>query len=312
MRYLQPSYFSDFFLPEDNYNLEQSAPLDLTWTWTTGEYCEAGLSMGDTAASHLILLGKEKRTFIETKDSTSGIPLKKLTKLQIDMIADARRTIDLLIQNREMPLRTSLVAALTYCMELEPIVERSSEMEYQSLDWGYTEQPFRQLQAAAQALGKWEHKHSDLMHILFEFEQRFSRDLMLQEHVAHARAYLEPLGGEGLRTAREKFDQFMDNQDYLFENLLVYYVHRYMMNHLEDVGFMPSIQLALLAYVVIRSITMTIWAETGVFTEELFVTLCCHYAKQMELTPEVVQEFSASMNKLEFFSPERLQRLLWQ
>lgn len=128
---------------------------------------------------------------------------------------DARRTMDIILQNRELPFRTDVVLALTYGAEFDPMIGTDARYAYEELDWGFTEQPYRQVQAVVQLQGGWENKLSDLKNMLLELRVLCRGDTVLAMHLAETFRLFETMSGEEYRTLRERFDGELKQREHL-------------------------------------------------------------------------------------------------
>lgn len=309
MKTIRPTYCDSFSCAGELCPAQCPAPLDMTWTRTIGEVCETGLALACPKAAELILLQKDQTTYVEatgTSENESHIGEQEAR------ILDARKTMDLLLQDRAMGFRPGLVLALTYSAALEPLIAAKNRYAYEELDWGFTEQPTRQFQALVQFVGNWELKRSDMCNILREFQQLCAGDGVLTCHLEETVKLFETLSGEAYRLMRDQFDQYMSAREYLFENLLCYYVHRYFTADAKAWTVAPGVKLMAVSAAVLRTLAARVWQETGNLTDEAFVAMCWHYARCVEESQENYRILREHFERMPLYSWERLQRLLWQ
>lgn len=311
MKHITPDYFKEFFCEGAQCPAPCAAPVDMTWTRTLGGVCETGVSMGCPVGAGRILLRPEKTRFLEETDGTPAASLQGLTKDQLALMLDARKTMDIILQNRELPFRTDVVLALTYGAEFDPMIDTGARYAYEELDWGFTEQPYRQVQAVVQLQGGWENKLSDLRNMLAELSRLCRQDEVLVSHLMGTLRLLERISGEEYRLLRDRFDKEMKSREYLFEQLLVYLVHRHFLAHGEEKTVVPCLRLLAVSFAVIRAMCIRLWQETGMLTDAVFTDLCWHYARCVEDTPEIRQGLYSAFETSDLYSRERLQRLLW-
>lgn len=311
MKHITPDYLKDFFCQGVQCPAPCAAPVDMTWTRTLGEICETGVSMGCPLGAERILLRPEKTRFLEERDDTAPMSLQGLTADQLALMLDARLTMDIILQNRELPFRTDVVLALSYGAEFDPMIGTDARYAYEELDWGYTEQPYRQVQAVVQLQGGWESKLSDLRNILVELSRLCGQDTVLRAHLLGTLRMLEQLGGQEYRVLRDRFDAKMQPREYLFEQLLVYLVHRHFLAHADAQTVIPCLKLMAVSFAVIRSMCLRLWQETGSLTDAVFTDLCWHYARCVEDTPEIRRGLREAFETSPLYTRDRLQRLLW-
>lgn len=312
MKYLYPSELEGFYCVGEQCTVPCPAPVDMTWTRTLGQYCESGLSLACPEAAKALLTHREKAAFRSKSDSQTPPPLDGLAQDQLDLMWDARKTMDIVLQNRELPFRDRVVLAVTYGAEFEPMITSSARYAYAEMDWGYTEQPMRQLQSAVYALGRWELKRSDLCNVLMDLRELCAHDAVLMNHLGETLRMFADLSGEEFRLLRDKFDAYMTDREYLFENLLVYYVHRYFLARAQAQTVLPGVRLMAVSFAVIRAMAARIWQETGALTDQAVLSLCSGYARCVEEDPKVRQAMAARLQESALYERERLQRLLWR
>ena len=312
MKYRKPDYTDQFYCTADSCPATCAAPLDMTWTKSLGTYCEGGLSLACPRAAQLILLHQDPTHYSTHTDDTPGQALDGETGSQLELLLDARKTVELLLQNRAMALRPRVVLALTYCAELEPLLPAKTRFSYEELDWGFTEQPVRQFQVLVNLAGHWELKRSDMCNLLWDLSQLCTQDTVLSAHLTETFHRFQTISGEEYRLLRSEFDQYLAPRDHLFENLMLYYIYRYFMNTQDLTTVAPGAKLMALSFSVVRTMASRIWQETGSLTDEAFLALCWHFARCFEENPEVSHGVYRRLRDNPLYRWERLQRLLWK
>lgn len=312
MQYIRPSCYDRFYCPGEGCAAPCPAPVDRTWTRTLGDLCEMGLDLGCPRAAALLLLGQDKLTFIPSRDDQPPAALSGLTREQLSLLLDARRTMDLLLQDREMALRPRVVLALTYAAELEPLLPAKRRYAYDELDWGFTEQPTRQFQVLAQLTGQWDAKRTDLLALLADMEDFCGGDRVLAVRLRETKTLFSDLSGGEYQRLRDRFDREMAPRDYLFENLLVCWVHRYFLDGAEELTVVPFLRRMGAGFALLRAMCFQVWRESGSLTDQMFIALCWHLSRQTGQDPETAAAFDRRLAEAPCCRAERLQRLLWQ
>lgn len=312
MKYKKPDYTDAFYCAPEDCPATCPAPLDMTWTKAVGSYCQCGLSLACPRAARDILLHQEPTRYLTLTDAAPGQPPEPEAQSRLELILDARKTVELLLGNRSMALRPRAVLALTYCAELEPLLPAKTRFAYEELDWGFTEQPVRQFQVLVNLAGHWELKRSDMCNLLWDLSQLCAGDSVLSTHLTETFRRFKTLSGEEYRLLRGQFDQYLAPRDYLFENLMGYYIHRYFMDPQNLLTVAPGAKLMALSFLVLRTMASRIWQEAGDLTDEALTALCWHFARCMEENPEVSRSLHQRLEENPLYSWERLQRLLWK
>ena len=312
MRYIRPDYMDRFYCSSENCPTPCAAPADMTWTRTLGSLCEAGLSMSCPLGARLILLHQAPVIYHEDRDSAPNAPLDGISPSQLELMLDARKTLDIILQNRSLPLRSDVMLSLIYGYEFQPMISSDSRYAYDEMDWGFTEQPYRQLSYALTSQGGWEMKRSNILQVLIRIFELSREDDLLQNHLRHTISLIEPLSGAGYKALRDEFDQYMAPRDYLFENLMVYYIHRYFLANAAQQTVLPGIQFAIVSFSVIRAMAARLYKSTGVVSDEAFLSLCRHYARCIEENSAARMTLKEQFVSDPLFSQDSLQRMLWQ
>ncbi len=312
MQYIKPDYLCHFYCTAESCSPICAAPADMSWTRTLGNTCETGISMSCPQAAELILLHEAPTVYQTDYDSAPADRLTGITADQLSLMLDARKTADIIIQNRALPLRSNVMLLLIYGYEFEPMITSGSRYAYDEMDWGFTEQPYRQLSYALTAQGNWEMKRSNMLQLLIQLHELTENDELLQDHLTRTISLIEPLSGEEYRALRDTFDQYMKPKEYLFENLMVYYTHRYFLSHAQEQTILPGIQFSMVSFAVIRAMSARLHWDTGVLSDHAFVALCRHYARSIEENPKIRGILNQRFSADPLYSQDNLQRMLWQ
>lgn len=312
MRYMKPDYLERFYCTAENCSAPCAAPADISWTRTLGDTCETGISLSCPQAANLILLHEAPTVYRTDRDQAPAAQLSGITASQLSLLLDARKTADIIIQNRALPLRSNIMLLLIYGYEFEPMITSGSRYAYDEMDWGFTEQPYRQLSYALTAQGNWEMKRSNMLHLLIQLHELTRDDQLLQDHLTRTISLIEPLSGEAYKALRDDFDQYMKPREYLFENLMVYYTHRYFLSHAQEQTVLPGIQFSMVSFAVIRAMSARLYRDTGVLSDHAFVALCRHYARSVEENFQVRSTLNQCFSSDPLYSQDNLQRMLWQ
>lgn len=310
MKYSKSSTYDKFYCDGDRCAAPCPAPVDMTWTRTLGDFCEIGLSMGCPRAASMMLLHQQQAQFLWDQDQVAGLPGPSQELLT--QMLDGRRTVELLLTDRTMDLRARLVLALSYGAGLEPLLKNPNAFAFQELDWGYTEQPVRQFQSLAQHRGAWELRRSDICNLLWRIQRQCSRDSVLSGQLEDTMALFRSLSGEQYRLLRDHMDQVLTPRDYIFENLLMYYVHRYFLGDAWDATIAPAMKQMAVCFVTIRSVCAQIWQTSGSLPNDTLVSLCWHYARCMEEDPAARAALKQALSAEPIYDWDRLLRLLWK
>ena len=88
-------------------------------------------------------------------------------------------------------------------------------------------------------------------------------DEFLRNQLEHAIDMIEPIGGDAYRTLRDAFDAYMQPREYLFENLMVYDIHRHFLAHSQDATVLTGVKFSVVSFAVIRCMAARLYRDTG-------------------------------------------------
>lgn len=308
MQYITPDYLQSFTCDKETCTAICASPADIGWAETLGNVCQLGLSLACPRSARRMLLRKEPLRFAETRDDTPAVPMSGLTADQLSLMMDARKTVDIVLQDRSLPFRCDVVLALTYCEEFESIIASHDPYAFEELDWGYTEQPWKQLSAVTPLQGFWREKKQDLLEILDHMRNLCQDDQVVASQLQATLELLEPMTGEEFKALRQAMDEYMKPREYLFENLLVSLMHRLYLLEAENRSIITGVHCAFVFFETIRAISARIFRERGALTDEVFAALCWQLARSLSgVLPELMQLIKTES----VFEKTRLQRLLW-
>lgn len=309
---IRPDYLDRFLCAGEHCKAQCPAPADMTWMWCLGDTSEEGRSIACPEGAKCILLRPERLQFKRVRVPADPVPLEAQDRDRLELMLSARKTMDIILQNRSLPMRSNIVLALTYGAEFEPMIDSDFRYAFEELDWGYTEQPYRQLSSVVQLQGSWELKRNDLLHMLMDLRKLSEEDELLSSQFQKTFDLFEPLSGMQYKEFREEFDAFLAPREYLFENLMVYLNHRYFMAFFEEKTIAPALQFSMVYFTAIRAMAFRLYRETGRLTDDAFMALCRHFSRCFEENAACHQALLERLRTEPTYQKERLQRLLWQ
>ena len=291
-------------------HLERLPKANATMTVNVGGIFETVALISVPENAETILTAKEGIRYHSVKDSGARVAVEGMTDEQLDLMADAFKTMDLICHDRTEPLRTDLLLALTYGLEFDPMITGPDRYAYEELDWGYTEQPYRQLSCCTPLQGRWDLKQQYLTELLKGIQGIARPDAVLD---AALRSAIELMGGvdeDGYETMRNAFDLAAGEQDYLYENLLVYMLHRHWYDDVAQGTVASCVKRMMAAFAVLRSICAVAQQGGHPVTPSVFADLASRYAAAVDEGADL--QLRALMAESPVFRRENLQRMLWR
>ena len=286
-------------------------PVSPVRTDVVRDHAEQYLPLTDEKDAAQVLLPEAAITFRRKYSDEPARMENAPAKDRLDLILDSRTTADLLLQNRGVAFRQNLILMMSYTGDFDPMIATDSRYAYDELDWGYTEQPFRQVQAIVQLQGGWADKQKDLLSLL-SLLSSLSPDAALASALSGAHDRFAEMDTGAFSDARNAFDAVTDARAHLLENLMVYEIHRHYTAFAAQDTILPAVQFAAVTFAAVRSLLYSRFVEKGSFSDEDFARLVSGWSRAFE---EDEKAFSALLSHFRddpLFSRDRLVRMLWR
>lgn len=298
MEYITPDYLT--LLPE-------GAPVV---TKTVGAVTETAVSLSTPGTAACILPRKEGIRYSTRRDGSPAAQIPGVDAEQTALLTEAYHTMDLILHDRTEPLRTDLLLAFTYGMEFDPMLSGGDRYAYEELDWGYTEQPYRQLSCLTPLQGRWDLKQAYLVDVLKQLRAIALPDNVLAHAFNSAIELFENIDDDAFETMRNALDGTLEKQDYLFENLLVMLLHSHWLDDAAEATVVPCIKRMACAFAALRAFSAVIVQAKGGLTDELFQELAVRYIQSVD---EGADEALRGLFAAEpVFEKTALERMLWR
>lgn len=311
MQYTKPDYYDSFLCGGEGCSDRCPAPADMTWMQLCASHGELGLSLACPQAARLILLRQQETEYRKIRDD-SPPAFSGITQGQLSLMLDALTTLDIILKNRTMELRSNVMLALTYAAEFDPMIGSELRYDFDELDWGYTEQPWKQLSSVTPLQGFWEEKQEDLLAILRDFLSVAGEAEIMASQLRGTIALLEGLSPQAYRDLRDAFEEYMKPRSYVQEHLLEYLIHRYYFRDSERKTILPGVRFSFSCYAVISALAARVYHEAGILTDETLVNLCSQFSRCFEGNIDRREALFEKMAAEPVYERQRLQRMLWK
>ena len=97
-----------------------------------------------------------------------------------------------------------------------------------------------------------------------------------------------------------------EDKIYKFENILVYFVFRYLMKAVFDYDALAKIKTAIISYMMIRELAVVRYIENYEFTDEDMVDIAHTYSKDIEHLEENIEALAELFETNEVFDIEEM------
>lgn len=104
----------------------------------------------------------------------------------------------------------------------------------------------------------------------------------------------------------EEFNRYYRNNEYKFEQILIYYVFRYFMKAVFDYDVLAKIKFALISFIVIKELSVIRYLENKEFLDEDMVDIAHTYSKDIEHLEENIEVLEELFETRDEFSMENL------
>lgn len=104
----------------------------------------------------------------------------------------------------------------------------------------------------------------------------------------------------------KEFNRYYKNNEYKFEQILIYYVFRYFMKAVFDYDVLAKIKFALISFIIIKELSVIRYLENKEFLDEDMVEISHTYSKDIEHLEENIEALEELFETRDEFSMENL------
>lgn len=247
---------------------------------------EISLSLSCPAAAKLILGQEKKLTFLNEYRETPEEEYEQFDFFLFTKLNEIRDYYYEVIQNRELSLEFRMSLLLSTAHDLQERIDREQLHEVDGLLERYSrpaflktaERKFAEFQNDCNGKRIQRHRLWQKLYRLEVLRQKWRAYLRERE-----RKLYEELSMEDYEEACRAFGEAYREQDYEYEQLLMYYIFCYLCGAVYDGDLFSKVKLAVVHTLLIRELSMAAWLERG--RELSFddrVELAHRYARETE------------------------------
>lgn len=107
-----------------------------------------------------------------------------------------------------------------------------------------------------------------------------------------------------------EFNEFYKEKYFKFKNISVYYIYRYLMKSIYDFDFIGKVKYTILAYLIIRDLSMKTWIQKGTFENQDLIDISYMYSRDIEHFEENVDILGEIFETNDKFNLEDILSLL--
>lgn len=107
-----------------------------------------------------------------------------------------------------------------------------------------------------------------------------------------------------------KFNEFYKDNYFKFKNISVYYIYRYLMKSIFDFDLIGKVKYTILAYLIIRDLSMKKWLQDGKFENQDLIDISYMYSRDIEHFEENVDILGEIFETNDKFNVEDILSLL--
>lgn len=273
---------------------------------------EMGLSLSCPESARLILNTEEKVEFLvyENGEDDDEFLEDFDGELMVYLIRVRELAIDIL-QDRTFPIEKRIAMFLQFTDEVQKLIDKETLELIPKLLKNYGKSYTRKTMAAEyeRLRGRWIDKRD----IFNDYFKLYLKELeVLNPEWTETMLRVSDFADESSHGNRiNAFHEFYRNQEYKFENLMVYFVYRYFLQSLSDGEIYVRARLAILSFLIIRELDVYYWSkQDGALSDEQQIDLVHRYAREVEHSEENLDTLLHAFLERKEFSQEALLSVL--
>lgn len=273
---------------------------------------EMGLSLSCPESARLILCSEEKVEFLLYENDEDGDEFSEDFdgELMVYLLRVREMAIDLL-QDRSFPIEKRIAMFLQFIDEIQKLIDKETLELIPKILKNYGKSYTRKTLAAEyeHLRGRWIDKR-DIVNDYFKLYQK-ELEILNQEWADMLFLVSDFADHSAHGALINAFHESYRDQEYKFENLMVYYVYRYFLQSLTDGELYVRARLAALSFLMIRELFVYFWnKQDGILSDEQQIDLIHRYAREIEHSQENLDSLHHAFLENEEFSQQTLLSML--
>lgn len=250
-----------------------------------GDITEVGLGMSCISASKLIFGSDEKLHFVEEENSDTD---DDYDADFLPYLLKVREKIMSILQNRDVSIKKRAVSVLAYAEKVQKCVNDNCPYMIDEIE---DNSEFSQVKKGTNDL-------KTCMELCRDLEIMEDSWIDVVEKTLRIYNDYDKLSGE--------FDKYICDREYEYEQILTYFIYRYLLKADFDYDVLTKVKFAVVSYIIIRQMDISRWRENHKkFTLDDRIKNCVLYSKEVEHCQDNIDFLSEEFLFNEIFKNER-------
>ncbi len=282
-----------------------------------GNTKEIGIAPSCITAGEIIFNVQEKMSFAEEEDDTFPTTYNDIDPVTYMQLTAARTQAYAIVQNRAYSIVERCIVLLHYAKEIQELLDAEEDARIAEVVAKYQqlEQFSDILKNSLKKSNENQVAYQTLLHYFDEFEGMEVINPDWFKVVDTVRAFFENCakkdGSLSYYTQMHAFLADYKEQEYEFEQLLMYYVYRYFLDAVYDYDVLLKIQNGIVGYLILLQADVAFWTKNGQkLAKAVQVDLAHLYSRQFEHSYTNFEAYSEAFQTQEQYSYERLLEML--
>ncbi|MBE6053149.1 MAG: flagellar protein FliB [Clostridium sartagoforme] len=272
-----------------------------------GNLREVGISLSCPEAARIILSNSEiaKFTLSETLEEVNSY--NDINPNIYINLMQCRTVIYNILQNREIKLIDRCILALAFVNEVQEKIDSNNISSIRNIKDNYLSKEFLydKLKSFQKFNNQLEAKYENIYSIINIFKDlKHLKAEYIEELETPLRYFWK--ADEDIKLYSElnlSFNDYYKNNEYKFEQIIIYYVYRYFMKSVFDYDAIAKIKFALISFIIIKELSVIRYLENKEFLHEDLVDISYKYSRDiehLEENVEILQELFESRDEFSF------------
>lgn len=276
-----------------------------------GSLREEGISLSCPEAARLILNNPRKIEFQLSETHEQVTQESDIDENHLRIFMECRSRILQLLQNRNMKLDVRAALALRFTEDLQEKIDWDEMEEIQAIMERYSNEAF--IKDSIEELEAYKNSEKIKYHIMKQWIDVYGNLTHINNNdPLDLEKMLECFYGkdktlEFYINSHEEFHKYYQENEYKFEQILVYFIFRYFMKAIFDYDVSAKMKIAVLSYLIIKESCIVRWMENAYkFEDRDMVEIAHTYSKDVEHLEENIDLLSKLFLESDIFEEEKI------
>lgn len=275
-----------------------------------GNLREVGISLSCPEAARIILRKNDKVKFNLSENNEEVNSYNDINpNIYINLMQSRKIVLDIL-QDRKMKLRDRCTLVLTFANEIQEKIDSNDINSIKDINKKYLDKDFlyKFIISFQEFNNKLNQKYLniyEIINIFIDLKHLKPNDILgLENSLRYFWQNEEDI--KVYQNLNNSFNEYYKDNEYQFEQILIYYVFRYFMKSIFDYDVLAKIKFALISFIVIRELSIIRYLENKEFLDEDMVDIAHIYSRDIEHLEENIEVLEELFETRIEFSVENL------